>query len=156
MYLISGYSQIRIRIKMMSWIRSRINLQMTNQNVRYMDYEPIWVLFQGFEHLFGTRIRIQFSDPNPVFGSESKWKIGPGSADSQLWLVPYPFHWIPVYGILFFSLDSQQSNDKMIPRADGLSVTDTSFRKGLAPDSDFFINTVPDYLFIVEAFLIYT
>jgi hypothetical protein len=50
----------------------------------------------------------------------------------------YPFHGID----FIFSLDSQQSNDKMIPRADGLSVTDTSFRKGLAPVSDF-LNTVP-------------
>jgi hypothetical protein len=43
----------QIKIKVISWIRIRINLQMTSQNVP-MEYVPICALFQGFEPLFGS------------------------------------------------------------------------------------------------------
>jgi hypothetical protein len=54
--------KIRIRIKVMSWIRNRIririNLQMTSQCVP-IEYEPILEPFQGFEPLFRSRIWIR-------------------------------------------------------------------------------------------------
>ncbi len=42
---------IRIRIRMISWIRIRINLQLTSQNVP-MEYEPILALFSRFEAFY--------------------------------------------------------------------------------------------------------
>jgi hypothetical protein len=61
---------IRIRIKVISWIRIRINLQMTSQNERNMSLFKHFFKFLAFIWKLGSK-------------SASKWQAGAGSASNN-------------------------------------------------------------------------